>query len=104
MLTIACEHYHCPSGASLGVTQDLYQSLLILVSVKQSLDTGPGVPNTRSMLSCWSGYRQIPDIECPESSGYPIPGGAQCHVGWVSGSLSWWGAPNPWQGVGLSGL
>jgi len=29
----------------------------------------------------------------------PIPGGAQGHVGWALGSLSWWGATSPQHGV-----
>ena len=41
---------------------------------------------------------------CPKGCGCPIPGGAQGWVGWALGSLTWWGAPSPQQGVGLDGL
>jgi len=32
------------------------------------------------------------------------PGGAQGWVGWGPGSLSWWGAASPQQGLGMVGL
>ena len=41
---------------------------------------------------------------CPESCGCPIPGGVQGQVGWALGSLSWWVAASPWQGLGLGKL
>jgi len=37
---------------------------------------------------------------CPEKLWGPIPEGTQGQVGWALGSLSWWGQPCPWQGVG----
>ena len=45
-------------------------------------------------------------LEWVAQRGYvcPTPGGAQGQVGRALGSLSWWGAPSPWQGLGLGGL
>jgi len=39
---------------------------------------------------------------CPESCGYPIPGGAQGQVGWALGSLSCWGEALPTAGAGVA--
>ena len=46
----------------------------------------------------------MPWHSCPESCGCPIPRGAQGHVGWALGSVSWWGARGQQQGLGLGGL
>jgi len=41
-----------------------------------------------------------PGATAQRKCGCPISGGIQGQVGWALGSLSWWVATSPWQGVG----
>ena len=52
-----------------------------------------------SLLRCDETLEQLPrELQCP------ISGGAQGHVGWALGSLSWWEQPTHGRGLGLVGL